>query len=340
MIRESRTLRICVLAGGDSPERTVSLASGRSVARSLASAGHTVSCIDPLPMGPLSAPGLEADPMAALDDAADADFQPALWDQIDWRQFDACFLALHGGAGEDGRLQQYLERRGVAFTGPTAAAARMAMSKSASKDRFRAHGVPTPDYRKFFRDTRLGELFGAAMQLRYPLVCKPDAQGSSLGVALVNAADQLIAGAYEALRYGSVGILESFIDGREFTVAVLGREPLPIVEVCSRTPIFSYAEKYDSSAPHYRFDSALPADQERVLVSAAVAAATALETDSLVRVDLRLDGRGQPWVLELNATPGMTDTSLAPAAARRAGLEMPELCDLLLGRCLERRKCA
>jgi D-alanine-D-alanine ligase len=139
------------------------------------------------------------------------------------------------------------------------------------------------------------------------------------------------------LRYDSAGLLEAFVGGREFTVAVLDRAPLPLVEVCSRTPIFSFAEKYDSSAPHFRFDSELPPAEERSIVDAAVAAACALEADGLVRVDLRLDAHGRPWVLELNATPGMTETSLAPAAARRAGLDLPELCDRLLGRCLERR---
>ena len=340
MIRESRALRICVLAGGDSPEREISLASGRSVARSLVVAGHNVSCIDPRPAADSPAQ-LECRPGTCIDiagaDVTSTEFQPALWDQIDWRQFDACFLALHGGAGEDGRLQQFLELHGVAFTGPSAEAARTAMSKSASKARFHAASVPTPPYEVFGRATGLQEMAIAAARVGYPLVAKPDAQGSSLGVVRVTAADDLESAVAESLRYDTVGILEAFVEGREFTVAVLDREPLPLVEVCSREPIFSFAEKYDSSAPHYRFDIELPAAQQQAIVDAAVAAAGAIDTSGLVRVDLRLDTLGQPWVLELNSIPGMTEASLAPAAARRAGLEMPDLCSLLLDRCLQRK---
>jgi D-alanine-D-alanine ligase len=340
MIRESRTLRVCVLAGGDSPERDISLASGRSVARSLVAAGHNVSCIDPRPAADSSAqiecrPGTGVDIASA--DTAGAEFQPAVWHQIDWRQFDACFLALHGGAGEDGRLQQFLELHGVAFTGPSAEAARTAMSKSASKARFRAASVPTPQYEVFLRETGPEEIGVAAARVGYPLIAKPDAQGSSLGVVRVTAAGELESAVAVTLRYDSVGILEAFIEGREFTVAVLDREPLPLVEVCSREPVFSFAEKYDSSAPHYRFEFELPARQQQAIVDAAVAAAAAIDTSGLVRIDLRLDTLGQPWVLELNSIPGMTETSLAPAAARRAGLEMPALCSLLLDRCLKRK---
>jgi D-alanine-D-alanine ligase len=359
MIRTSRRLRICVLAGGDSAERLVSLASGRGVARALAAAGHRVTCIDPQPTdSPLKeGTGSErsfrifqafasprgAGPLyqrAAGVAEGDYEFRPAPWQQIDWRQFDACFLALHGGAGEDGRLQEFLQQRGVAFTGPPARAARTAMSKIASKDRFRQAGVATPDYRAFHRGTPLAEIAALAGAIGYPLIVKPDAQGSSLGVVLVAAARQLAGGIDESLRYDAVGLLETFVPGREFTLAVLGREPLPLMEVCCRGPIFSYAEKYDSNAPHYRFDTGLPPAQQRSIEEAAVDAARALETEGLVRVDLRLDEAGRPWVLELNATPGMTESSLAPAAARRAGLEMPELCDILLGECLQRRKIA
>ena len=112
---------------------------------------------------------------------------------------------------------------------------------------------------------------------------------------------------------------------------------MPLIEICSRTPIFSYAEKYDATAPHYRFTSGLEPGVERAIVSAAVAAADALAADGLVRVDVRLDAANRPWVLELNATPGLTETSLAPAAARHAGLEMPDVCTALLRRGLQRR---
>jgi D-alanine-D-alanine ligase len=333
VIRSSRNLRVCVLAGGDSAERGISLASGRGVAAALAAAGCQVTCIDPQPIDCVSTARSGGD---GSPDSSDRDFPPALWHQIAWQDFDACFLALHGGAGEDGRLQAYLAARGVPFTGCTAHAARVAMSKAASKDRFRAVGVPTPDYRTFGRDTSHSATEAGATAIGYPLIVKPDAQGSSLGVTLVRSADQLAGGVRAALELDTSGLLEAFIPGREFTVAVLGRDPLPLIEVYCAEPVFSYAVKYDSQVPHYRFDTGLPPAEERALVDAAVGAAVALETTGLVRVDLRADAAGHPWVLELNATPGMTPASLAPAAARQAGIEMPDLCRILIEECLKR----
>jgi D-alanine-D-alanine ligase len=331
MIRLARKLHVGVLAGGDSPERAVSLASGRCVARALAASGCTISCVDPWPGEP-QWPATNGD-----SDACDSAFEAAAWDAIDWRRFDACFLALHGGAGEDGRLQRYLEGQGVAFTGPRADAAHAAMSKAASKRRFRACGVPTPDWRSFDGNSSPDEIAAHAAAIGLPLVVKPDSQGSSLGVGLATRADELATEVEQALRFDAVGLLEVFVAGREFTVAVLDRQPLPLVEICSRAPIFSYAEKYDAGAPHFRFDTGLPQRDERTIVDAAVAAVDALDAEGLVRVDVRLDDAGQPWVLELNATPGMTDTSLAPAAAQRAGLDLPGLCQILLEHCLQRR---
>jgi D-alanine-D-alanine ligase len=332
MIRKSSApLRVALLAGGDSPERAVSLASGRSVAQALFAAGHGVTCIDP--HSP-ARPAKPAGRIAGRATSAVHDFQPAAWADIEWQRYDACFLALHGGAGEDGRIQKFLGQRGVACTGPSAESARLAMSKCASKERFRTAGLPTPAYVPFDRATPLDQLASSARDLGYPLISKPDGAGSSFGVSLVAGVDNLAHCVAAALQYDGRGLLERYIAGREFTVAIVGRRPLPLLEIVQPELIFSYFEKYTGPAPHCSFETGLPRDQERAILDVALGAAAALETDSLVRVDLRLDAGGQPWVLELNAIPGMTEVSLAPAAARRAGFDMPGLCDLLLRQCL------
>jgi D-alanine-D-alanine ligase len=130
-------------------------------------------------------------------------------------------------------------------------------------------------------------------------------------------------------------LIEPFVEGSEFTVAIVGRQVLPLIEVLADEPLFSYAAKYAPGAPHFRIADDLPHERAEAVRSAALAAAVALDTRGLVRVDLRLDRAGRPWVLEVNAIPGMTPASLAPLAARQAGWEMPQFCERLLMECLE-----
>jgi len=299
----TEALRVAVLAGGDSAEREVSLASGARVAEGLRAAGHRVRSIDP-----------------AQTDLAG----------VDWGLFDACFLALHGGAGEDGRVQEQLERRHVPYTGSGPAASRAAMSKSAAKAIFRQRGVPTPESVLLEQEDGPEQVLGKVAGLGFPLVIKPDAQGSSLGVAIVRDAGQLPGRVAESRRYDPRLIAERFIAGREFTVAVLGREPMPLLEIAGFSGIFDYRSKYTSTSIEYHFQTGLPPIKVEELQQTAVRAAAALGTAGLVRVDLMLDEHLRPWVLEVNTLPGMTGHSLAPLAAARAGMDLPALCDRLL----------
>ncbi len=297
MTREffGQPLRVAVLTGGDSPERSVSLASGEQVLSGLAAAGHQAQAFDPAEV-----------PLAA----------------IPWCEFDVCFIALHGGAGEDGRVQAELERLNVPYTGSGPGASRLAMSKSASKERWQRAGIPTPPFVRM-EDFALPLRGGA----NFPLVVKPDGQGSSLGVSVVRRPEELAAALDAAFALDALVIAERWIEGREFTVALLGREPLPLLEIVRSEPIFSYHAKYSTGAAHYRFDHGLPCSQEAAIRDAAIAAAEVIGTKSLARVDLMLDRAGRPWVLEVNTVPGLTAHSLAPRAAAQAGIEMPALCD-------------
>jgi D-alanine-D-alanine ligase len=309
VVRTLGLLRVAVLAGGDSAEREVSLASGRQVVASLAQRGHDVEWFDP-----------------ALRDLA----------SIPWDRFDVGFIALHGGAGEDGRVQAQLESWDVPFTGSGSAAASLAMSKSSAKERMLAAGVPTSPYVGFAVDERRALFVDHVAELGYPVVVKPEAQGSSLGVGFAADAGELDVCIGAARCYGTRMLAEPWVDGREFTVAVLGREALPILEIATPRGLFDYEAKYRCTATEYRFETGLPLEIADRLRSVASASVEALGTAGLARVDLMLSRAGDPWVLEINTVPGMTDHSLAPMAAERAGLKFADLCDWMLHDALTR----
>ncbi|HXT60233.1 MAG TPA: D-alanine--D-alanine ligase [Pirellulales bacterium] len=307
--RSTSRLRIALLAGGGSAEREVSLASGRQVAAALAGRGHSVDAFDP------------------------AEIEIA---EIYWGRYDVCLIALHGGAGEDGRVQAALESLVVPYTGSGPVASRLAMSKSAAKHRFRQRGVPTLPAATFQAADASSEAARRVASLGYPLVVKPDGQGSSLGIGVALDERELAARLAEAFRYDSLALIEPWVDAREFTVAVLGRRALPVLEVVAPGGLFDFQAKYESDATEYRFETGLSGAVAGRLQAIAVDAAAALETSGLVRVDLMLDREGRPWVLEVNTVPGLTSHSLAPKAAARAGFDLAALCEWMLADGLRR----
>jgi D-alanine-D-alanine ligase len=299
--------RVVVLAGGESAEREVSQRSGAGVAAALSECGHHVTLVDPA-----------TEPLAG----------------INWNDFDACFIALHGGAGEDGRVQAQLARLGVPYTGSGPQACRLAMSKLASKQRFVSEDVPTPPYVLVAADDRLAGIARRVSALGYPVVLKPDDQGSSVGVTIARDSAELAIALAKSRRFGGNVLVEPLVVGREFTVAMLDEHPLPLIEVVSPEPVFSYDAKYNSSLTEYKFDFVLDDALRAAIDEAAIGAVRALGVSGLSRVDVMLGHDGSVWVLEVNTIPGMTARSLAPLAAARAGLDMPALCDHLVQRCL------
>ena len=295
--------RVAVLAGGDSAEREISLQSGAHVAGALETVGNEVEIFDPS-QTPL--------------------------DQIPWKHFDVCFIALHGGAGEDGRIQRRLELLKVPYTGSRMAACRLAMSKSASKERFLQAGVATKPYVLFHLAEPVGQIAERLASLDFPLVIKPDSQGSSLGVSVARRPDELEACLRECRRYDDYGIAEPRIAGREMTVSLLGRIALPVLEIVHEAAMFDYAAKYTSASTEFRFETGLPESKLEEIQHVAAAAAESLGTRGLVRVDIMLDEYQQPWVLEANTVPGLTCHSLAPKAAQRIGWNMADLCHWMI----------
>lgn len=302
-LRHSPPLRVAVLAGGDSAQRQASLASGRRAAAALRSRGHRVRCYDPA---------------------------VTAWHDVPWSFFDVCFLALHGGAGEDGRIQQRLQRQGIAYTGSGPPSARLAMSKSAAKERFAECGVPTLRYQLFHAADPPDEVAWRVAPLGYPLVVKPDSQGSSVGVCFVASIDALAAAVTSSARYDDYLLAEPWISGREFTAALLDRRALPLVEVAPAKDRFDHPATCEDRGTRPHRGSNLSDEQAAALQKTALAAAEALDTQGLVLVDLMLDERSQPWVLEINTTPNLSGQGLAPRIARQVGMSLADLCEWML----------
>jgi D-alanine-D-alanine ligase len=253
---------------------------------------------------------------------------------IDWAAFEACFIALHGGAGEDGRVQAQLECFQVPYTGSGPEASALAMNKSLAKRRLIDCGIPTLPFVSFNAPAKaLGiddHLVDRLKKLNFPLIIKPQSQGSSLGISVAKSPVELENAIEVAAEFENDLIAEPFVAGREFTVSLLGRRPLPLIEVVAERDVFDYQAKYVNNSTQYRLDPELPSQLSRRICQSAINAARAIGAEGLSRVDLMLDHCGNVWVLELNAIPGLTEHSLAPRAAAAAGISMPSLVDWMV----------
>lgn len=300
-------LNIVVLAGGESAESEISQKSGESVTRALSSRGHQVQTVDP------SVVDLET---------------------FDWSQCDVAFIALHGTYGEDGAIQATLDRLGVPYSSCDAATSKLTFSKSASKERFIQNNVNTPAYVLIHESDNAQRIEQHARTMGYPLVVKPDAQGSSLGVSIVNSPEELPQALARCFHYDSFGILESAIQGSEWTVSMINDRALPLIQIQTPHEFFDYDAKYVEDSTQYLFEFELPTNVIQSIMKTGANACEALGTKGIVRVDLLLDRFQKPWVLEVNTIPGFTDHSLVPKAAAQAGIDFGELCEGVLMKCL------
>ncbi len=296
-------LRVAVLSGGNSAERTVSLQSGLAVVQALRAAEHEVSQVDP-----------------ARTDVT----------RLDWSRFDCAFIALHGSFGEDGGIQRILEEAEIPFTGSDAKASRVAFSKSAAKQRFTDAGVPTPPFGVIHVNDEFTAIRNRAESIGYPLVVKPDTQGSSLGVTIVDDPSQLEAAVRACFHLDEFGLLESAVIGSEWTLGFLDDTPLPLIKIETDRGFYDYRAKYQDEATRFLYEFEISAAEADAINSVGKQAATAIGTRGVARVDIRVDEQLRPWVLEVNTIPGFTDHSLVPKAAARAGIEFVELCDRIV----------
>ena len=296
-------MRVAVLKGGRSLERQVSLRSGARVEDALGSLGHEVVAID-----------AAADLVARLKEAAP----------------EVVFVALHGSDGEDGTIQELLEILGLPYTGPGVPACRRASDKAAAKQDLRDAGVPTPDWVSFSQ-TAFSELgAGDALEeiedrLGFPLVVKPARGGSSLGVRFAAGRDDVPQALLTAFSYDDRVLFERHVAGRELAVGVLDGKDLPVVEILPKEEDrYSYEARYEIGRTDFVCPAELTTEELDAVAAASRGTWEALRCEGFARVDLMLGADG-PEVLEANAVPGLTDTSLLPMSAEAAGLSFEDL---------------
>jgi len=295
MKTEDLPKKIAVLMGGPGSERDVSLATGRGVSKALRSLGADVVEVD----------------------VRDEDFQLP-------KGVDLAFLTIHGTFGEDGTLQKILEDRGVSYTGEGVEGSRSAFDKILTKEKFRAHNVVTPEWEVIE--------VGQRPKIPVPLVVKPPCQGSTVGVVIVKNESELDSAIKEAGKYDRKLLVEKFLSGRELTIGILGDQALPILEIIPKGGFYDFTNKYPflnpqagGGAEHVcpaRIDEKKTAEIQEL----ALRAFRALGLRVYGRVDVILSDSGEPFVLEVNTIPGMTEASLLPEAAAAAGIGYVDLC--------------
>jgi len=342
LLIRSHLVKVAVLFGGKSAERDVSLASGAQAIKALRKAGHEVVAVDTAYglLGPAEEQELLYMGVAQIppDEKALAVLQSdsplALTQSAALRDVQVYFLALHGGTGEDGTLQAFLDMAKVAYTGSGHAGSANAMDKDIAKRLFRQAGVPTPDWLMAPATTE-----SVLKQLALPVVVKPSKQGSTVGLTVVRKEEAMQGAIAEAYRFDDEVIIEQFIPGRELTVGILEDQALAVGEIIPRkSEIFDYASKYQTDGAEEIFPANLTDEQTRRCQELALLAHRALKLEAYSRIDFRMDAAGRFWCLEANSLPGLTVASLLPKSAQASGISFPQLCDRICQLAVKRHK--
>jgi len=332
-------MKIVVVMGGSTSEREVSLRSGAGVARALDKLGHEVVLLDTGTGKFLK----DADQAMALGTGAAAHGSASLAVVRDARELEAyvrsiprsadlVFIALHGGDGENGTLQALLDLAGIPYTGSGVLASAVAMDKAMSKRIFAFEGIPTPPWVERWAPEDPTASWNPELSPEelerlggFPVIVKPNEEGSSVGITVVGRALELRAAMDEARRYGRLVLVESFIEGRELTVGVLDERTLPVVEIVPEDGWYDYRHKYTSGASRYLVPAPISADVSERLFNLSLRACRALRVRGVARVDFRLSPEGEAHCLEVNTVPGLTELSLVPKAAGAAGMSYEDL---------------
>ena len=295
--------KVAVLLGGKSGEREVSLKSGSAV------------------LAALQAQGIQAEA-----------FDPARRPLHDLEQYDAAFISLHGRFGEDGTIQGALELFGIPYTGSGVMASAIGMDKWRTKLLWQSAGVKTPAFEVVRADSNFAAI---EKKLGLPLFVKPANEGSSIGISKVKSVGDLKP-AYElAAKSDPLVIAEQFVGGGEYTVGILGDQVLPIVRIVPANEFYDFEAKYLRDDTQYLCPCGLPAEQESKIQAEALQAFKAIGGTGWGRVDFLMDEAGQHYFLEVNTSPGMTDHSLVPMAAKAAGIAFGELVKRILTLAIE-----
>jgi len=294
--------KIGVLVGGPSSEREISLKSGKAVFTALKDAGLDVSAID------------------IITDGVEENIR-----LIKSHNIDCAFIALHGHFGEDGAIQGILEQMRLPYTGSGVLASKLAMDKVSSRDIFLREHLNVPRCRVLEKSHK-DKLTDIVIELGLPLVIKPASNGSSIGLSKIDKAEGLPQAVSLAFSFDQKILIEEYIKGREITVGILDDTPLPAIEIIPKHKFFDYEAKYQAGLTDYVVPAQIDEEILEEASKAALAAHRALGCFGCSRVDIILDEKNKPFILEINTIPGMTATSLLPKAAKTKGIDFTELC--------------
>ena len=303
---------IAVLMGGISPERKISLQSGKAVSNALEKADNHVIKI------------------VVNDD---------LVSELDNYKIDVAFVALHGRFGEDGGIQEVLESKDIPYTGSGVSASRLTMDKVKSKDIFKKNNIPTPDYSAVSTTQSMSEIVKSVKKLKLPVVTKPVSNGSSIGISIIREYDELPDGIKHTGPHGTEVLIEKYIEGRELTVSILEDKALPVIEIKTATGFYDYDAKYKSKNTQYIILESAEESSGCTLSHAvydrvqelAIRVHNSLGCRIFSRVDMILGNDGEIYILEANTIPGFTERSLLPKAAAAANISFTELCSIIVG---------
>ena len=333
-------MKIAVLLGGISPERNISMLSGRAVVKALREQGHSVVAVDP---------SRGANSMVSDEEMAAASNAPVTAEELDsfspstlidcvtsgiLDDMDIAFITLHGKYGEDGYIQSLLDLRGIPYTGSGMLASGMAMDKAVAKMLFQIGSIPTAYWITVSPEQADDPeaLQQIRQELRGKVVVKPNDQGSTVGLTIVDTDD--VVRLSEAIRtagqFTDTVLIERYIEGRELTVAVLGDDALPVIEIEPKEGFYDYQNKYTKGRTAYHCPADLTDEVRDHVMSLAVAAHQMIGCKVYSRVDFLLNEDNLPVCLEVNTAPGFTELSLVPMAAREAGIEFGPLCEEII----------
>lgn len=333
-------MKVLLLAGGDSSEREVSLSSGAAIFNSLKRLGHDVSAIDPS-----TGKSLLTSEGRFLTQGMSAKIEAGSVPQIgsmalaksitgsELRDFEVVFLALHGGKGENGSIQNLLELARIPFTGSDMKASAIAMDKATSKRLFESAKIATPKWKAYiinFNEDGAAILKDVKRNFKFPLIVKPNDGGSTIGLTKVMKPQGLL-GAFEtAMKESHVILVEDYIDGRELTVPVLDGQAFPVIEIIPKSGLYDYEAKYTKGKSEYVVPAKIPSALAKRVQKAALTVFNLIGASGLARIDFMLAKSGKFYCLEINTLPGMTELSLSPMAAQVVGINFDQLIEKMV----------
>jgi len=294
--------------GGLSREREISLRTGKAIHKALLEKGYNACAID---------------------------VDRNIADNLIKKKIEIAFIALHGRYGEDGTIQGMLELMGIPYTGSGVLASALALHKVMAKKIFLHEKIETPAF-EFFRREEIEKASPPFISLPLPLVVKPAREGSTIGISIVTKGEELSWAIKEAGQYDEEILVEAFIEGKEITVGILNDIALPIIEIVPKSGFYDYHSKYTKGETDYIIPARIPREKYLHAQDISLRAFKALGCSGCARVDLMTDGEGNPFVIDVNTMPGMTETSLLPKAAEHVGITFGELAErILLGASLK-----